>query len=140
MKRLLDRIRDRRIELGISQEEMAQKVGVNQSSYGKLERGITQMGLNKLESILETLGIDFFEESQDPEDTLNTKVSRLTDMQTSILLEIAALRIELKEIKQILAQKGDTPKSEFDQYLEEGQANGLEYGEILKNFMSEKLR
>ena len=50
-------IRSIRILKDISQEHMAEKMGVSQSSYGKLERGATNVTWRKLQKIAEIFGV-----------------------------------------------------------------------------------
>ena len=55
MKDIYDNIRSLRILKNLSQEHVAECLGVSQSSYGKLERGTTKITWEKLIKIAETL-------------------------------------------------------------------------------------
>jgi transcriptional regulator with XRE-family HTH domain len=42
---------------GLSQEDMAEKLGISPNGYGKIERGETDIQWSRLEQIAEVLGI-----------------------------------------------------------------------------------
>lgn len=52
---VLVRIRKRREEKGLSQENMAEMLGVNQSTYAKIETGVIRLSLPRLEGIAKAL-------------------------------------------------------------------------------------
>lgn len=59
MKKLYKNIRDRRIELKMSQEELAQKVGyTDRSSIAKIETGKVDISVNMLQKIAAALDTD----------------------------------------------------------------------------------
>jgi transcriptional regulator with XRE-family HTH domain len=45
----------------ISQEEIAEHLGMSQSSYGKLERGSSNMSVKRLEQLATFFGMDMFD-------------------------------------------------------------------------------
>ena len=49
-------IRERRSRLGMSQAELAERIGVNQTAVSQWERGIITPTLNKARKLAETLG------------------------------------------------------------------------------------
>jgi y4mF family transcriptional regulator len=51
-------IRERRLELGLSQEALADVVGVNRRVVGELERGKRSVQLNLVMRIAQGLGLD----------------------------------------------------------------------------------
>lgn len=53
----LQTIRKRRKELGISQKEMADKLGVGRQQYSNLETGRTELSMQRLQTIKEILGM-----------------------------------------------------------------------------------
>lgn len=55
---LLNNIKKIRLAKGYSQEYMANKLNIATVNYGKIERGITQMTIDKLQSISEILETD----------------------------------------------------------------------------------
>jgi len=60
MKLLLENIKKIRDAKGYSQEYMAKKLGIATVNYGKIERGITHMTIERLRSICEILDEDIF--------------------------------------------------------------------------------
>jgi len=57
LKLLGDRVRQRRIGLGISQEAFANKCGVHLTYIGKVERGEQNVSMGSLERIAKGLGV-----------------------------------------------------------------------------------
>lgn len=57
LKLLGDRVRQRRIGLGISQEAFANKCGVHWTYIGKVERGEQNVSMASLERIAKGLGV-----------------------------------------------------------------------------------
>lgn len=55
------RIRLKREELGISQEVLAEMLGINQSAYAKIEQGNTQLTIDRLKQIAKALKISVIE-------------------------------------------------------------------------------
>lgn len=53
-----ERVRDRRNELGISQEAAADRIGIHWSALGKIERGQRSLRLETITRIAAGLGID----------------------------------------------------------------------------------
>ena len=53
-----ERFRERRLELGSSQEEVAHLAGLNMSNYGKIERGLSNPTMHTLVRIAAVLDID----------------------------------------------------------------------------------
>lgn len=49
-------IRERRNRLGMSQAELAERIGVNQTAVSQWERGVITPTLNKARKLAETLG------------------------------------------------------------------------------------
>lgn len=52
------RLRAERIAKGMTQEEMAERLGISRAAYAKREAGIVDIGANELAAISEVLGID----------------------------------------------------------------------------------
>jgi transcriptional regulator with XRE-family HTH domain len=55
---ILRKIKKARREKGISQKEMAEKININQSSYGKLEAGQSILSIDRLLEISNILELD----------------------------------------------------------------------------------
>lgn len=52
------KIRRKRKERGLSQDDMADRLGISPSTYGKLERGLTRMDTDRLKQIAEILEVE----------------------------------------------------------------------------------
>lgn len=52
------RLRAERIAKGMTQEDMAERLGISRAAYAKREAGIVDVGANELAAIAEVLGID----------------------------------------------------------------------------------
>lgn len=53
-----ERIRDARLELGLSQEEIANLASMNVSNYGKIERGLNNPTFHTLVRVASVLNVD----------------------------------------------------------------------------------
>lgn len=53
-----ERIRDRRLKLGCSQEEIAHLAGINVSNYGKIERGLGNPEFHTIVRLASVLNVD----------------------------------------------------------------------------------
>lgn len=49
------KIKAKRKEQGLSQDDMADRLGISPSAYGKIERGTTRIDIDRLKQIAETL-------------------------------------------------------------------------------------
>lgn len=61
MQKTKDRIKTLREERHLSQEQVAEQMGISPNSYGKLERGETKLTLEKLEQIAHIFDMDIVE-------------------------------------------------------------------------------
>ncbi len=57
-RRVGQRLRDYRAEHGLSQEQLAEHVGVHRTYLGGLERGERNLTLRSVERLAERLGVD----------------------------------------------------------------------------------
>ncbi len=57
----LDNLKRLRNEKGISQKQMADRLGFAQSNYNKIEKGIVELTVNRLYEIAEILGVSIFQ-------------------------------------------------------------------------------
>jgi DNA-binding XRE family transcriptional regulator len=62
-----ERLKEERIKAGFTQEQFAQKAGVNKSTVSKIERGFADVKLSSLAKILSSIGL-----------TLNLSLSQRT--------------------------------------------------------------
>ncbi len=84
------RIRQRRIMLGLTQQQMAELIGVTYQQAHKYETGINRISAGRLYQIAQALGVDigYFFEDADPENKLKSKPTELMPQQR-MLLELA---------------------------------------------------
>lgn len=61
VKNVLERIKAERESLGYTQEYMAYKLQMNQSTYHKLENGKLKLRIDQLYGISETLGVELLQ-------------------------------------------------------------------------------
>ncbi len=64
------RIGLRRVEIGLSQSELGEKLGVSFQQVQKYEKGVNRVGASRLQLIAEALGVDvtfFYEGNSKPE-------------------------------------------------------------------------
>lgn len=54
----LKRIKAERVHCGLTQQEMADKLGMTRNAYAKRESGIVKIGANELANIASILGYD----------------------------------------------------------------------------------
>jgi len=88
---VLDNIKKARIAIGLNQEEMAVKLGIATVNYGKIERGKTQMTIERLYQIA---------------DLLNVTVADLLDIEIS-KSEEKRLKEEIDQLKRTIAEMKD---------------------------------
>jgi transcriptional regulator with XRE-family HTH domain len=84
------RIRQRRIMLGLTQQQMAELIGVTYQQAHKYETGINRISAGRLYQIAQALGVDigYFFEDIDPERQGKTKPAEMMPQQR-MLLELA---------------------------------------------------
>lgn len=84
------RIRQRRIMLGLTQQQMAELIGVTYQQAHKYETGINRISAGRLYQISQALGVEisYFYEDVDPEQRTKTVKSEMMPQQR-MLLELA---------------------------------------------------
>ena len=84
------RIRQRRIMLGLTQQQMAELIGVTYQQAHKYETGINRISAGRLYQIAQALGVDisYFFEDIDPEKRNKPKPAEMMPQQR-MLLELA---------------------------------------------------
>jgi transcriptional regulator with XRE-family HTH domain len=84
------RIRQRRIMLGLTQQQMAELIGVTYQQAHKYETGINRISAGRLYQIAQALGVDigYFFEDVDPEHKAKPRQAELMPQQR-MLLELA---------------------------------------------------
>ena len=86
-----NRIKSRRVELGMSQEELATKLGYkHKSSINKIETGVHNLTQSKIAQIAEALNttpsyiMGWDEEEEEKEEITNQKYSKFIDLLDSL--------------------------------------------------------
>ena len=84
------RMRERRIMLGLTQQQMAELIGVTYQQAHKYETGINRISAGRLYQIAQALGVEisYFFEEIDPEKQTRPKPSEMMPQQR-MLLELA---------------------------------------------------
>ncbi len=90
-KDILRKIREIRDQKGWSQEYVANQLGISQSQYSKLEKGISVMTLPTLEKICNLFEIEF-------------DIFSLENKNSGIYEELKEIKNELKEIKEFIRE------------------------------------
>src|SRR5437868_2457559 len=91
---ILERIKAKREALGLSQAQAGERVGIDQRTWSRLERGVTNIDLDTLERIataLEERPQDLLEETLDETPSEKDIVARLSSLSEEDRLEILAL-------------------------------------------------
>ena len=70
-----ERILRRREELGLTMEELAEKVGVTKSTVNKYEKGQIDMKVSTIRSLHDVLGLSYIELLDDDENTEELEVT-----------------------------------------------------------------
>lgn len=103
------RIRLRRNAIGVSQEKLAEGLGITFQQVQKYEKGINRVGASRLQhiaAILETPISYFFEDGpdplQDPKDWVADGATQLMTSKECVMLARSFLAIEDKRIQQIV--------------------------------------
>lgn len=83
-----ERIRQVRKSKGLTQEELAEKAGINASYMGTVERGDRNISIETLEKIMKGLDVtptDFFQFHEIESDDLKNENDKLLEMMKSLL-------------------------------------------------------
>ncbi len=131
MKDIYDNIRSIRILKNLSQEHLAESLGVSQSSYGKLERGATKITWDKLvkiAAILNTTPWDIVNFGKMREYQLPSQRERETPVvenDASQMKSVAILQERVKYLEQVneLLQKQLADKDEIISLLKMGKGS-----------------
>ncbi|WP_428655402.1 helix-turn-helix domain-containing protein [Runella sp.] len=100
MKTIAEKIRLFRLERGLSQENMADSLGISTTSYGDIERGKTDLSLSRFYQIAEALNVTIAvlmgEETRIHQELQRLEVEKLR-------IENEKLRIENQYLREKLA-------------------------------------
>jgi transcriptional regulator with XRE-family HTH domain len=118
-RQLAPRMRERRIMLGLSQQQLAERIGVTYQQVHKYEKGINRVPASRLYSIAQALGVEvgYFYEG------LQTAVGFMPPAQQRMLIDLAHtyLNISVPEHRAAIvalaralaeAENGDEPAAE----------------------------
>lgn len=106
-----DKIRTLREAQKITQEEFAEKLSMSASGYSKIERGETQLSINRLQQIADILSVSIFDlmpNSGGIIQTLNGAYhfnGTFNQYGDTTKQEIEKLQLKIEHLKQILEQK-----------------------------------
>lgn len=96
MPRVCDHVRIIRNQKNISQEYMASVIGIDTSSYNRLERGTSPLTVDRLEKIAHALGISLLQLIHGPDATY-PDTSRNAEYLHHLEQEVVFLRKQLQE-------------------------------------------
>ncbi len=107
-------IRDTREQKKLTQEELAEKLGLSVTGYAKIERGETQINYDRLEKIAKALEVRVGELIPFQEDegiiVLHNLNNNLRNSNTVIALTDKGLESEILRLRQMLADKEEIIK------------------------------
>lgn len=89
----LEKLKETRKKRGISQEELAKKLGINKIAYNRIENGKTKLSFERLYELIDILGVDFIYE-------LENKLPNNIEKEA-----IKSLENKSKELEQQLSEK-----------------------------------
>ena len=93
------RIRQIRLSLGLTQENLAEKADMDFTSIGAAERGVRNLSLKSLARVADALGIPIEELVSLPKDTRQINLEKETAMQE---LQMLAKDMDVEQLKLIL--------------------------------------
>ncbi|KQX16070.1 helix-turn-helix domain-containing protein [Ensifer adhaerens] len=120
------RVRMRRLMAGLSQEKLADGLGITFQQVQKYEKGTNRIGASRLQAIADILGVHpsfFFQEGEDPAGARNgdttrepSEISSFVSSKEGIALNRAFLKITdpvlRKKIISLVAAVAQTPETE----------------------------
>jgi len=112
--KILERIISIRKHKGFSQKDIAQKLGIATFNYGKIERGETNLTLNRLDKLAEILEVnisDFFINT--PTEDLNNSILEAIKSESIQVLETNNIDVGLK----IVSDQYNELKNSIDQFF-----------------------
>lgn len=110
----------RRKEAGLSQEEMAEKMGISRTAYRNIESGKTRLISRHAENMASILGIStqellFGSRADSPEDTLSDIKARydtrIKDIESGYTEEESRLRAKIKLLEEYIATLKETVRT-----------------------------
>ena len=110
-EQVAERIRLERLRLNLSQQNMADELGITVAAYSNLERGVTEISINRLLKIAELLKVPISvflsvetENINPKNDTTNASISDkyISQQLYLVIQEVKHLNDEMKKMKEQL--------------------------------------
>jgi len=98
---LLDLIRKKREEKGISQRQIADYLGISQPAYRNIESGQTSLKVETLVQVASYLGIDIFQNNESSQNLVSLNPDDIVKKINKLDVIDEATRQNAKEIKEI---------------------------------------
>jgi transcriptional regulator with XRE-family HTH domain len=105
MNEIVKRLKLYRLQLGYSQQKLAEHLNISQSAYAKIEKGITRLDLERLEQICEILRVspsDLIQDIKSFRSVGQNQPGEMIRQQT-----IQHLMEEIKFLRQLLSERQD---------------------------------
>jgi transcriptional regulator with XRE-family HTH domain len=125
MRKIMDKIRNRRKELHISQEDLAKDIGISQNYYSSLETGKTRLYVEQLEVIAEALGCnpeDFFKD-EETEIVATKKNDEKTNIEDTGKSDVITFRYSEKDKTAVISMPKDVKPSLLKMAMEKAVAS-----------------
>ncbi len=93
MREVLEKIRNLRLSHGYTQEYMAEKLDIDTVNYGRIERGISKLTLDRFLKICEILEVSPEEVLNDEKNEIIKHLEKIYEAEIEILSTIKNLKI-----------------------------------------------
>lgn len=93
MREVLEKIRNLRLSHGYTQEYMAEKLDIDTVNYGRIERGISKLTLDRFLKICEILKVSPEEVLNDEKNEIIKHLEKIYEAEIEILSTIKNLKI-----------------------------------------------
>lgn len=114
MARVCDHVRDARNQRNISQEYMASVIGINTSSYHRLEKGNSPFTIDRLEKIAHVLGVSLHTlicGSDEPYPSLERNADYLHHLEQEVVFLRKQLQEKESQLSMLLESKLELHRS-----------------------------
>jgi transcriptional regulator with XRE-family HTH domain len=100
-KKIIAKIRQTRMEKGISQKEIAEHLGIKQAAYSACENGNNKFSAVSLFAALDYLGIDITDKPQNQSNTNKSNLPSVQETQDLVTFDINDMMNMRKEVTDI---------------------------------------
>lgn len=119
LNKIGDRIRVCRVEKKLSQENVANEIGISITAYSKIERGLTNVSISRLEQIATCLGVSLTRLMHPPTEDIYRTITNIDMMREgsyiyppdinkqALLIRIENLQEEVTRLNKTIAEKDD---------------------------------